>query len=57
MRGTSVRCNWLTKTKGNTTMTPQDIAINVLPDPSNGSVNLPSWNQTMGGQDWNQWDS
>lgn len=38
-------------------MTPQDIAINVLPDPSNGSVNLPSWNQTMGGQDWNQWDS
>lgn len=38
-------------------MTPQDIAINVSPVPGNGSVNLPSWNQTMGGKDWNQWDS
>jgi len=32
-------------------MTPQDIAIKVSPVPGNGSVNLPSWNQTMGGKE------
>lgn len=38
-------------------MTPNDIATNVATIPGNGSINMPSWNQTMGGKDWSQWDS
>lgn len=37
-------------------MTPNDIATDVTGVPGNGSINLPSFNETMGGRDWNQWD-
>ncbi len=41
-------------------MTPNDIATNVAglnPVGEGGSINLPSWNSTLNGRDWNQWDS
>lgn len=40
-------------------MTPNDIATNIsgLKPVGEGSINLPSWNSTMNGRDWNQWDS
>ncbi len=41
-------------------MTPNDIATSVAglgPTGEGGNINLPSWNSTMNGRDWNQWDS
>lgn len=38
-------------------MTPSDIATNVSNIHGGGTINMPSWNQTLGGKDWNQWDS
>lgn len=38
-------------------MTPNDIATDVSTVHNFGSVNLPSYTQTLGGRDWNQWDS
>lgn len=40
-------------------MTPNDIATDIAglkPAGGEGSINLPSWNSTLNGQDWNQWD-
>lgn len=40
-------------------MTPNDIATNISslgPIGEGGNINLPSWNTTLNGQDFNQWD-
>jgi len=40
-------------------MTPDDIATSLsgLKPVGEGNINLPSWSSTLGGKDWNQWDS
>ncbi len=60
LQRTGVRCIWLTKNKGERKkMTPDDIATSLsgLKPVGEGNINLPSWSSTLGGQDWNQWDS
>lgn len=38
-------------------MTPNDIATDISASQNgSGSINLPSFCQTLGGRDWNQWD-
>ena len=61
LQRTGVRCIWLTKTKEKERkkMTPDDIATSLsgLKPVGEGNINLPSWSSTLGGKDWNQWDS
>jgi len=60
MQRTGVRCIWLTKNKKETKMTPNEIATDITGLGSaseGGNINLPSWNSTANGQDFNQWDT
>ena len=38
-------------------MTPNDIATTIAGSQTTGSVNLPSFNVTLNGRDFNQWDT
>lgn len=38
-------------------MTPNDVATTIAGSQTTGSINLPSFNSSMGGQDFYQWDT